>query len=223
MPFLFCWKYLKPLGSVVFTLYLNWVWTDGSFLQHWITDTWWGILYSTPTELTPWSRVLLDKPRVRSASPEIPRILRNPKAHHRVNKSSPPAPILSQMNSIHIPKPYFPKMHLNGILSSTPRSFQWSPPFRPPNQNFVCTSDLPHARHMPRPSHPPCFDHPNITGWRVQTMQLLIMQFSPTSCYFIPRRFFNPQTKNNCQIGLIPYLFIKVNHIGYFTWGSPWN
>jgi hypothetical protein len=23
-----------------------------------------------------------------------------------------------------------------------------------PNQNVVCTSHLPHARHMPRPSHP---------------------------------------------------------------------
>jgi hypothetical protein len=31
---------------------------------------------------------------------------------------------------------------------------------------------------MPRPSHPPCFDHPNNTGRRVQTMQLLIMQLS---------------------------------------------
>jgi hypothetical protein len=41
---------------------------------------------------------------------------------------------------------------------------------------------------MPRPSHPPCFDHPNNTGRRVQALQLLIMQFSPTSCHFIPLR-----------------------------------
>jgi hypothetical protein len=34
---------------------------------------------------------------------------------------------------------------------------------------------------MPRPSHPPCFDHPNNTGRRVQTMQLLITQFSPNT------------------------------------------
>jgi hypothetical protein len=33
---------------------------------------------------------------------------------------------------------------------------------------------------MSRPSHPPCFQHHNNTGRRVQTMQLLIMQFSPT-------------------------------------------
>jgi hypothetical protein len=41
---------------------------------------------------------------------------------------------------------------------------------------------------MPRPSHPPCLHHPNNTGWGVQTMQLLIMQFSLTSRYFIPIR-----------------------------------
>jgi hypothetical protein len=41
---------------------------------------------------------------------------------------------------------------------------------------------------MPRPSQPPCFDHPNNTGRRVQTMQLFIMQFFPTSCHFITLR-----------------------------------
>jgi hypothetical protein len=80
----------------------------------------------------------------------------------------------------------------------------WSPPFRPPNQNVVCTPHLPHARHMPRLSQPPCFDHPNNTGRRVQTMQLLIMQFTPTSCHLIPLR--SKYYPNNTEINPPPPL-----------------
>jgi len=103
--------------------------------------------------LTPWSRVLLEKLTGTAASQEIPRILWNPKVHHRTHKHTPPVPILSQLHPFPTTPSNLLKIHLNIILPSTPGSPQWSPSLRFPHQNPVHTSPLPHTRYMPRPSH----------------------------------------------------------------------
>jgi hypothetical protein len=61
-----------------------------------------------------------------SLSKNILLSLRKPEVHHRVHKSPPMDPILSQLNSVRPIDPYLPKVHLNVILSPTARSSQWS-------------------------------------------------------------------------------------------------
>jgi hypothetical protein len=70
------------------------------------------------------------------------------------HKSPQFVPILSQMSPFHTLLFYFSKINFNIILSSLPRSSEWSLPFSLSNQNVVRISHLPHACSMPLPSHP---------------------------------------------------------------------
>ena len=106
-------------------------------------------------------RVLLKKLTGFSASQEIPRILWNPKVHYRFHKCPPPVPILSQLDPVHTPTPYFLKIHLNIIFPSKPGSPKWSLSFRFPHQNPVHACPLPHTPYMHCPSHSSRIYHPN--------------------------------------------------------------
>jgi hypothetical protein len=61
-----------------------------------------------------------------SASQEIPRILRNPKIHYRIQKHRAPAPILSQVNPVRASPSYLLMIHFDIILPSTHMSSQWA-------------------------------------------------------------------------------------------------
>ena len=72
-----------------------------------------------------------------AASQEIPRISRNPKVHYRTQKRPPPVTILGQPNPVHIPTSHFLDIYPNIIHPSKPRSPQWSPSLRFPQQDPI--------------------------------------------------------------------------------------
>ena len=120
--------------------------------------------------LTPWSRVLLEKPTGFAANQEIPRILwNNPKVHYRTHKRPPPVPILRQLHPVSTTPSHVLKIHLNIILPSTSWSPHWSLSLRFLHQHLVHTSPFPHTCHMPRPTHSSRFYRPhNIICWGIQ-------------------------------------------------------
>jgi hypothetical protein len=90
------------------------------------------------------------------------------------------------MNQIQTHKPYFPKIHFNIILPSILRSSEWSLPLRFSNQNFYAFLISPYALRAP-PTSSSLICLRNI-WWRVQIVELLIMQFSLASCHLISLR-----------------------------------
>jgi hypothetical protein len=106
----------------------------GKYLQHFFFHCW--------IILTPWNKVI-EKIIVRSSSQEIPLLLRNPKIHYRIHKSLSQVHIQNQINPIHTLQTYFHKIDFSIILPSTPRSSEWSLPFRFSNQNITRSNHLP--------------------------------------------------------------------------------
>jgi hypothetical protein len=98
----------------------------------------------------------------------------NPMVHHRIHKSPPPVPILSQLDPIYT-RANIPKIHSDPILSSAPWSSKRSLSFWFSHQNLVRISLLSHECHMSRPPHSPWFDLPNnILGWETASINNLM-------------------------------------------------
>jgi hypothetical protein len=83
------------------------------------------------------------------------------------------------------PQPYFPKIHVNIIFLSTPRSFKWSLQLFEPK---YCR----HFSSLPSPLLVPLIHSSSVSStqqyfWRrALVMKLLIMQSSPASRHFLP-------------------------------------
>jgi hypothetical protein len=91
-----------------------------------------------------------------------------------------------------ITRPRSPTIFLNSLrnlpYARRPRSFKNCTATEKESltdQNGVFLHFIYHACYASSTSHPRRLDYPNNIWWTVQTMQLLIVQFSPASCHFI--------------------------------------
>ena len=127
------------------------MWNIGPRGRVWTGEMRIGELWMGPP-LTPLSRVLLEKLTGFAASQEIPRILWNPKVHYRIQKCSPPVPLLSQLHPVSTPS-HFLKIHFNIILPSTSGSPQWPLWMGPPHLNRTKLSQRQHCLWAQTPHH----------------------------------------------------------------------
>ena len=96
---------------------------------------------------------------LRSSASQIPPVLWNPKAHCRIHKGPPSAPILSQINSVHACPFHCLKIHFNIIPQSTPAFRNGLFPSGPPTKTLYCTSPVSHTCYMPCPVPSSLFGH----------------------------------------------------------------
>jgi len=104
------------------------------------------VLNSSP--LTSGSKVLLEKLIVTQLVKNSPPFMEL-EGSLPCHNNPPLFPILNQTSLVHTFRPYFPRIHSNVILPSTPMSSDWSPPLRFSNRNFVCTFHLLCGLHSP--------------------------------------------------------------------------
>jgi hypothetical protein len=107
-----------------------------------------------------------------SASQKVP-VLCGTKVYCHVYESLPPFPVWSQMNHFLAPIPISWRSILILSLHLSP-GLQSGCFLRFSNQDSVCTSPLPHTRHMPHLSHF-WVDNLNSVWWGVQILKLLDM------------------------------------------------
>jgi len=99
--------------------------------------------------LTPWSRVSLENVTVTQLVKKFPAFCGTRKFITLFTRDRNFS-FLNQMYPVHIFPTYFPQILCNIILPSTPRSSEWSLPFRFSNHNNVSIfSSLPCVLHVP--------------------------------------------------------------------------
>jgi hypothetical protein len=142
--------------------------------------------YSRLYLLTPWSRVLLEKLTDLKLSKKFPSLYGTRRFITAFTSARQLSLSLASSIQFIPPTSHFLNICLNIILPSTPGITRWSLSLRFSHQNPVRASPLPHTRYMPCLFYTSRFNHPHSSGWGIQIIKLLIMEFSPLPRYLVP-------------------------------------
>jgi len=172
-----CNFHLKHFSCLIFEVpnISSWKDTWDEFVSYFL---WQLIVTNSNEQISPWEANRF------SASQEIPRILRNPKAHYRNHMSPPPVSIPSQINLAHTFPTHFLKLHFIIILPFILR-FPSGISLTFHHQNPVCASPLPPTCYMPRLPHSSWFNHPKNIWWGLHTTKLLVTYSFPFPCHLV--------------------------------------
>jgi hypothetical protein len=99
------------------------------------------------SQLTPWSRVLLEKLTVTKLVKKFLAFMEDQARFITIHYMTL-IPILHKMYPVHNFPPYFPKTHSNIIIQSMLMSSKWSLLIGFSNKNIVCISQLSHAWYL---------------------------------------------------------------------------
>jgi hypothetical protein len=133
-----------------------------------------------------------------AATQEFPYILRNPKVHYRVHKSTPLVSVHNQIN----PVPTTPSYLRSILILSTHISLGLPSVLFPFQPISYMHSASPHSWYMPCQSHPLWLDHSNYI-WRraphyagfsnlLSLHPSSVQIFSPAPCFQTPQPMFLP-------------------------------
>jgi hypothetical protein len=123
---------------------------------------------------------------------------------------------------MHAFPPYFPKIHTNIILPSTPRSSEWFFPTK-----ILYALLISYACNIPWPSYPSWLDHTNYTGeaydlWSSSLRSLLL--FSVSLPYLIAPKLTYLKANQDMQYFIMKYIrgCIKVSWLAAWSENCKW-
>jgi hypothetical protein len=136
------------------------------------------------THVTVWTRFCLENLAGPQLAKNFPHFMEPRRFHYCIPSSPSPVHIPSNSNPVQVIPYHFSKIRFNITLPCTPAFYKWVLSLRFVHQKPKCSSLVPHACLMPRPSHSSRLHHP--INLLKPTGHVMHQQFNIQQLYALP-------------------------------------